>query len=107
MSGVTAPEIIIRPNGRLYRPRKVVGNAVSDEDGFVTGIVVLGTHDVERAKKLADSCAAGWAGCGFVAARPEMGWFRLGFEAGELVWLTDETQGRAGVMFREITEARP
>ena len=96
---------IERPSGKVYRPRKVIAHAVADEDGLTSGVMVLGTHDIERAQKLADECAAAWVESGYVAISPECGWFREGFEAGELRWLRDEERGRAGVCFRDIVEA--
>lgn len=99
------PEPIQRPNGKLYRPRKIIAHAVADEDGATSGVIVLGTHDIERARKLADECAAAWVASGYVATSPDRGWFREGFEGGELRWLRDEERGRAGVCFREIVEA--
>jgi hypothetical protein len=82
-------ESIRRPDGRLYRPRKINGHALSyDDDDWVTGVLILGTHDVARAQVLADDCAARWVGRGFVAVRPETGWYRDGFEYGRRCWRT-------------------
>lgn len=99
-------EVIMRPDGKPYRPRKVVAWPVADADEMTSGVMVLGTHDIERARKLADECAAAWAGGGCVAIEPETGWFREGYESGRLMWLRDEVRGRAGVWFRfrEIAE---
>jgi hypothetical protein len=99
------PEPVERPNGKLYRPRKVMAYAIADEDGITSGVMVLGTHDTARAQKLADECAALWVERGYVARDPEPGWYREGFECGELRWLRDEERGRAGVCFRKIVEA--
>ena len=99
-------EVITRPNGRPYRPRKVVAREVADAEEMTSGVMVLGTHDIERARKLADKCAAAWVDGGYVAAEPEAGWFREGYEYGRPMWLRDEVHGRAGVWFREIVEAR-
>jgi hypothetical protein len=102
--GPGAGEAIARPDGRLYRPRKVAGYAVNDEDGLVCGIMILGTHDVDRAKLLADSSAASWVDYGHVAAHPVTGWWRDGFSGGRRCWVDDPVSGRAGVWFREIVE---
>ena len=98
-------EVIMRPNGKPYRPRKVIGWPVADADEMTSGVMVLGTHDIERARKLADDCAAAWVDGGYIAAEPETGWFREGYEHGRPMWLRDEVRGRAGVWFREIVEA--
>lgn len=97
-------EPVTRPDGRLYRPRKIMGYPVADADDFVAGIMILGTHDAARAQPLADYCAALWTDWGSVAADPETGWWREGYENGQLRWVRDETRGRAGVWFHQIKE---
>lgn len=92
---------IERPNGKLYRSRKVVAQVVGEDP---EGVLVLGTHDPERAQRLADQTATLAVGSGFAAAAPETGWWRDGMEHGERCWIYDEVNGRAGVMFREIVE---
>ena len=93
---------IQRPNGKPYRPRRVVAQAVGEED---EGVLVLGTHDLGRAQALADKLARYIAGSGFVAVQPETGWWRDGFECGQRRWVNDEVRGRAGVLFRDMEEA--
>lgn len=95
---------VTRPDGRVYRPRKIIAYPVADADEMTSGVMVLGTHDTERARVLADRCAAAWVDGGYVAAEPETGWFREGYEAGRLMWLRDEEKGRAGVWWRSIVE---
>ena len=95
-------EVIIRPNGKPYRPRRVVAYEIGDDS---EGVLVLGTHDPARAQALADEVARRVAGSGFVAVGPWRGWFRDGFRAGRREWVTDEEHGRAGVCFGEIVEA--
>jgi hypothetical protein len=97
-------EVIQRPNGKPYRPRRVFAQAVGEED---EGVLVLGTHDVTRAQVLADKVARYVAGSGFVAVKPETGWWRDGFECGQRRWVADEENGRAGVLFRDIAETEP
>lgn len=94
-------EVITRPNGKPYHPRKVTGQIIGEED---EGVLILGTHDLERAQALADQMAAYEAGPGATAVRPWRGWFRDGFSSGRREWITDEVRGRAGVVFPEITE---
>ena len=101
------PVPVERPDGRLYRPRKVIANAVVDDDEILTAVVVLGTHDVARAQPLADDYAAWQLGRGYVAVNPVTGWWRDGWSYGRRVWLPDPVRGRAGVWFREIVEATP
>jgi hypothetical protein len=93
---------IQRPNGKSYRPRRVVAYALGEEDD---GVLVLGTHDIARAQVLADEVARWVAGKNCVAVRPWRGWFRDGFEGGQRRWVADEVHGRAGVCFPEIVEA--
>ena len=94
-------EPIERPDGRTYRPRKII--AWSWENDTVhdssAGVVVLGTHDVGRARMLADSCVKSWFGGELSAVEPEPGWYRLAYERGEPMWTEDERRGRAGVWF--------
>jgi hypothetical protein len=102
---VTALPPVQRPNGKLYRPRKVSGHAVADEDDMVIAVIVLGTHDIERARPLAESCVRAWVDGGYTAVSPVTGWWREGFSMGELCWVDDEARGRAGVRFEaaEVT----
>jgi hypothetical protein len=100
-------EMIMRPNGKPYRPRKVVACAVANEDQILSGVMILGTHDVARAQPLADQYAAWQLDAGYAAAKPLEGWYREGFESGQFRWITDEVRGRAGVWFREIVEVPP
>jgi hypothetical protein len=98
---------VTRPDGRIYRPRKIVACAVADEDELLSGVVVLGTHDAGRAQPLADAYACWQLGTGYVATDPETGWFREGYEAGRPMWVRDENKGRAGVFFHGIAEVPP
>lgn len=93
-----AAEPITRPNGQLYHPRKVVTVAWEDDDGGDCGCIVLGTHDIARAQPLADEACELWHG--MPATRPELGWYRLGYQSSqELHWINDPVRGRAGVYF--------
>ncbi|HET9144069.1 hypothetical protein [Actinophytocola sp.] len=101
-------EPIERPDGRTYRPRKIVAWSWEDDTvhGWSAGAVVLGTHDVDRARVLADSSIKAWFGSELSAVEPEVGWYRLGYEYGEQIWAVDERRGRAGVWFtaKEVVE---
>lgn len=96
-------EVIMRPNGKPYRPRQISAHAIVD-DNALDGVMVLGTHDIARAQALADSYAQWQLGGSYRAAQPEPGWYRDGWECGVRRWLHDEERGRAGVMFREVVE---
>lgn len=91
--------VIIRPNGKPYRPRKVIAHAVGelglDDD---CGVVVFGTHDIERARPLAQRAVGNFQGCAH-AIRPQRVWWRDGFECGERRWIYDNVNGRAVVSF--------
>ncbi len=46
-----------RPNGKMYRPRRLPRAVEVDNAGGHSGwIFVVGTHDVERAGRLAQQC---------------------------------------------------
>ena len=97
-------EVIQRPDGKPYRPRKLAAYAVTDDGDMLAGVMVLGTHDPGRAQPLADGYAVWQLGSGHVAVDPVTGWWRDGFGYGHRCWVTDEVRGRAGVWFREIVE---
>lgn len=102
---VTAPLApVTRPDGRVYRPRKIVACAVADDDECLSGVTVLGTHDMTIAQREADWYAQWQLGRGSAALDPETGWFREGYEDGRPMWIRDPVKGRAGVMFREVRE---
>ena len=96
---------ITRPDGRTYRPRKVIACAIIDEDEILSGVIVFGTHDPERAAPLAQDFVTWQLGAGYAPLYSGGGWWRDGFEGGRRVWLSDDERGRAGVMFARIVEA--
>jgi hypothetical protein len=96
---------ITRPDGRLYRPRKVVACAVNDGDDLIGGVVVFGTHDVERAARLAQDFTDWQIGRGYAPAVPLTVWWRDAMCSGQRTFEYDEKRGRAGVYFTEIVEA--
>lgn len=89
---------VIRPNGKPYRPRKLVAYAWEDYDNCRSGVVVLGTHDPERARELASSSARYWYGTAYIV-EPARVWWHDGIEHGERRWQHDAVRGRAGVCF--------
>lgn len=102
------PHAIERPNGRLYRPRKIQTITTGNEDE-VTGIVVFGTHDVRFAENEAHHHAADYAeeyGVKLVIDGPGFkDWYGTKIaganEDGRLltIFVTDEIRGRACVRF--------
>jgi hypothetical protein len=98
---------IVRPNGKTYRPRKIVVIPCENADEF--GAVVFGTHDVELATPLATEEIASRFDTRYAATDPVVGWWRDGYERGERVWVWDEQIGRAGVWFAsaEVGESSP
>ena len=98
------PDVIMRPDGRPYRPRKVTANAVVNEDDFLSGVIVLGTHDIACAVRLATEYVQWQLDAGYCAVDPLPGWYRDAFEGGHRRWVSDEKRGRAGVWFRDIVE---
>lgn len=103
-----APHGIVRPNGKLYRPRKIQTITTGNEDE-VTGIVVFGTHDVRFAENEAHHHAAECAkgqGTKLVIDGPGFkDWYgtRIAGTTDEgrplVVFITDEVKGRACVRF--------
>jgi len=97
-----------RPDGRLYRPRKVAAYAWENDTvhDWSAGAVVLGTHDVEAAQALADSAVKAWFGGELSAVEPELGWWRSSYFYGDPTWVDDPVHGRAGVWFtaKEVVE---
>lgn len=96
--------VIIRPNGKPYRPRKIVVQAWENDDTgseWEGGAVVLGTHDVERARPLAADLIRRVFDSRLQPVRPGLRWTRLGFDGArsEMVWIEDEERGRAAVWF--------
>jgi hypothetical protein len=90
-------EVLVRPNGKRYRPRAITVHPwMGRED---CGAVVLGTHDVQRAARMAEEEVQREFDREYIATKPEPGWYRLGMCRGERRWITDEVRGAAGVYF--------
>jgi hypothetical protein len=97
----TAP--VTRPNGKAYKPRRITYDRWDNEEAYGgdgCGAIILGTHDIEAARPIADQIVREWDN-EYVATKPEVGWFRLSYAGyrGDMVWARDEVRGRAGVMF--------
>jgi hypothetical protein len=92
-------DVMTRPDGRPYRPRKAGLRARAWANGDdECGVVIFGTLDPERAQAFADESCSHWYGDGR-AARPEPGWYRDTFRYGERLFAVDEKRGAAGVYF--------
>lgn len=105
MSGELASAV--RPNGKVYRPRKPARGVfvedhyarIGEPDAYV---YVLGTHDVERAHRLASQIAARER---LKADRDSarLTWIRQTIRDGDPVFDVDEVRGAAAVVF-EVAE---
>jgi hypothetical protein len=92
---------LVRPNGKPYRARKGIEVAeFGDHSTGCTGIVVLRTHDIERAKTCAASTLAAYELEADVARRD---WWRLvpWDSSGEYErsYITDPVRGIPCVVF--------
>lgn len=95
-----------RPDGRIYRPRKIVAHAIED-DYEITRVLVTGTHDEDRAYRLARSLIEAEVGHGVEPANPGRGWWRDGMEHGNPCWVADDNRGAAGVLFCKFKSVPP
>jgi hypothetical protein len=95
--------MIVRPDGRTYRPRKpgLRAHAWENDDG-TNGCIVLGTLDPngltrDRAR---DACAM-WFGDpdSFDVTNATPGWWRDGYGWNGREWVTDERRGAPGVRY--------
>lgn len=92
---------VVRPDGRVYKPRKLpraqVVQNVDDREPYAW-VLVLGTHDVDRAHALAARVAAG-EGMYADRATAERTWMRLAMRNGDPVYDRDPVRGAATVTF--------
>jgi hypothetical protein len=92
-----------RSGDTWYRPRKLTAEPVHEDDEMA-GVIVFGTHSLTLAQPLADALVVREIGAGWRAVWSGNGWWRDGFEHGQRRWLTDDINGRAGVLFGRIEE---
>lgn len=102
MSGIKLPAIE-RPNGKTYRPRKIVVEPIERPDGGYA-VIVFGTHDVEFAWPLATTWIKAETDPQDAAGEPRVGWWRDGYIYGERTWIPDDDLGRAGVWFTAVDD---
>ena len=107
-------EALTRPNGSIYRPRKLRVEPLWDEDeGF--SALVLGTHDIELAAPIAQEVLYetlrefGQEPSTVDIESAKTGWWRKDldrFEDGEprYCFWPDESTGAAGVRFDLVRE---
>lgn len=89
-------EPVTRPNGKVYHPRVLRTEILYDEDAIECQILVLGTHDIDRAQVLAEQVRlSDW----FCTENPCTGWWRQTVRNYDRYWEYDETRGAAGVSF--------
>lgn len=96
---------ITRPDGRLYRPRKIAVQLMGD-DG-IEEVVVFGTEDRELAQSLAERDVAVYVDSRCTAAFDYAAWLRLGYQNGEPWWSHDEVRGRFGLVFAVVERTEP
>jgi hypothetical protein len=92
---------IERPNGKIYRPRKIRAIYCENHHGQRDSVIVLGTHDVIGALDTAALEAQYRAGHAdiLIDAVGEIGWWREAIERGERVVIDDDVRGAAGVRY--------
>jgi hypothetical protein len=100
-----ALEPITRPNGKVYRPRKIRAIYCENPYGRRNDVFVLGTHDVIGAVETAAVEARYRIGHSefLFDAVGEIGWWREMLHNGERVVVDDEVRGAAGIRF-EVEE---
>jgi len=102
-------DVMVRPNGRVYRPRSLALAVVkwehddySPTEDDTPGVVVFGTLDPETARPLAARYLQRWLGATVEAERPRPGWYRSIVDRGDRIWFRDGERGRPGVQFSGV-----
>lgn len=94
---------IQRPDGRWYRPRKIEAVFTYDDDQIESGVIVFGTHDINRARRLADRLVMRYD-AHLVAVDPVPCWIYRSISCGSIYLYPDDKLGRAAVQFSELVE---
>lgn len=90
--------LVMRPNGKIYRPRKGLRMIAFDDYDGDAHVAILGTHDIEAALA---AFPDGGFWCPYLV-EPQLGWVRQTFRYGEpFIDCDDTVGGAAAVIFRE------
>lgn len=90
---------VVRPDGRLYRPRKMPAAViVHDHHEDPAWIYVLRTHELDRARRLAEEIADREQLD--LEGEPWREWVREGMNRGERFYFNDAARGVPAVIFR-------
>jgi hypothetical protein len=96
---------IERPNGRLYRPRKISVHIIGLDEA--EEVVVFGTRDREHAQALAEREVSVMVDSGYTAVFDYETWLRSGYQHGEPWFFHDEDKGRFGLAFAIVDRVEP
>lgn len=93
---------LIRPNGRVYRPRDTTLRSApwtnaGEGKGDLEGVLIIGTHDLARAQHFADVDCVAWYGV--PATEPRLDWVSQKYGGRYAGWTTDEVRGRPAIWF--------
>jgi hypothetical protein len=108
VSARTSHEVVVRPDGRLYRARKQPRAEILDGDCWgLSSVVVWRTHDIDVATALAGETWRREIGDGPLPGHVTIGWFKsVPWDSGGCYdWAVTETshdnrRAAPGVMFR-------
>jgi hypothetical protein len=100
-------DTMTRPNGRSYRPRNTKLKAVAWSNfnsgvGDDEGVLIVGTHDLDRATEFATRMCEYWFAR--PASLPQLDWVRDGYGSDGPQWVSDTVRGRPGIWFTAATE---
>ena len=90
-------ETIVRPNGRVYTPRKGLRQiGFEDENSWTSYVAVLGTHDIEKARAFGSGYWSPYL------VEPRLCWVKSVMRNGQQYIATDAyVHGAAAVVFIE------
>lgn len=95
---------ITRPNGKVYRPRKIVAEFTFDDySSSESGVLVFGTHDIHIARRLAFNLVNSYDSS-LMAVDYHQTWLYRTIRNGDIHFEYDPVFGRAAVEFRELVE---
>lgn len=99
---------VTRPDGRVYKPRKApkawfVEDPDARPDEPDAYVYVLGTHDIDRAYRLAEELAR-WQGVALDRSTAEQTWIRQTIRDGNPYFDIDRVKGAAAVSFDVVDD---